>query len=90
MIMTIQRYSIKVRYGPGTEIVIADTLSRATIDGQPEERNQAPYEDYEISAIKGFIIQGRFSEDKSTTIVGEFIVPDTSTTTPISECKLGR
>ena len=29
MIMTIQRYNIKVRYRPGKELVIADTLSRA-------------------------------------------------------------
>jgi hypothetical protein len=51
MIMTIQRYNIKVKYRPGKELIIADTLSRAPTDSQSVERHRAPYEDYEVGTI---------------------------------------
>ena len=82
MIMTIQRYNIKVRYRPGKELVIADTLSRAPNNSQPVERHRAPYEDYEINTIftlpiskyKLRQIQEETDKDQDLKVLQQYIV----------------
>lgn len=48
MMMSIQRYSLVVKYRPGKELVIADTLSRAPLT---EEATGLIYEEYDIDTL---------------------------------------
>ena len=48
MIMAVQKYPIKVKYRPGKELLIADTLSRAHL---PEEASDLCSEEFEINII---------------------------------------
>lgn len=48
MIMSIQRYRISVKYRPGKELVIADTLSRAAL---PDEAVGLIYKEYDINTL---------------------------------------
>ena len=48
MIMTIQKYPITVKYRPGKELIIADTLSRAYL---PEEASDICAEEFEVNIV---------------------------------------
>ena len=48
MMMSVQRYPIEVRYRPGKEIIVADTLSRSPLQ---EEATGLIYEEYDINAL---------------------------------------
>ena len=48
MIMTIQKYPITVKYRPGKELTIADTLSRAYL---PEEASDICAEEFEVNIV---------------------------------------
>ena len=48
MIMRVQKYPLAVKYCPGKELFIADTLSRAYL---PEEANDVCPEEFEVNVI---------------------------------------
>ena len=48
MIMTVQKYPLSVKYRPGKELFIADTLSRAYL---PEEASDICSEEFEVNVI---------------------------------------
>ena len=49
MMMSIQKYSIRVVYRPGKELLIADTLSRAAL---PDEADELEYQQYDINILR--------------------------------------
>ena len=56
MIMIVQKYPISVRYHPGKELVIADTLSRAFING---EITDPVLQEFEINLLQSLPISDR-------------------------------
>ena len=56
MIMVVQKYPISVRYHPGKELVIADTLSRAFING---ETTDPVLQEFEINLLQSLPISDR-------------------------------
>ena len=66
MIMSIQRYSIIVRYRPGKELQVADTLSRSPL---PEEACELEFKKYDINSLHSLpISEGRLEEIRLETL----------------------
>lgn len=59
MILTIQKYTIKVHYRPGKDLVIADTLSRAFVQ---ENADESTLEEFEVNAIQTLPISAEYCE----------------------------
>ena len=62
MMLVLQRYDLKVKYVPGSELSVADTLSRAYL----EETNESLIPDLEVNEVQLTahlpISQERYSE----------------------------
>ena len=62
MIMTLQRYSITVRYRPGKELTVADALSRAPLPSTAPEPKEPPYAEYDVNTLTPAISKARLDQ----------------------------